>query len=131
MVIGRPNSLHSKNETCHIYHIAMLQTFSVRASPLVGSASSVNSQARRARVAVRASQAVSEEGFEMMRKGVKVAAEETVLTPRYVSRGRPTRTGPGKFGPQKSQALVHLTISPSEVFGSRLRRYGTVCLRAW
>jgi magnesium-protoporphyrin IX monomethyl ester (oxidative) cyclase len=61
----------------------MLQTFSVRASPLVGSASSVNSQARRARVAVRASQAVSEEGFEMMRKGVKVAAEETVLTPRF------------------------------------------------
>ena len=62
----------------------MMQT--VRASPLV-SVQSVNSTRAnaRARVAVRACQVVSEEGFEMMRKGVKVAAEETVLTPRYVS----------------------------------------------
>ena len=33
---------------------------------------------------VQASSQVSEEGFEMMRKGVKVAADETILTPRYV-----------------------------------------------
>jgi hypothetical protein len=67
----------------------MMQTFSVRASPLVGSANFANSRALRprARVAVRAAETVSEEGFEMMRKGVKVAADETVLTPRYVMTG--------------------------------------------
>jgi len=68
----------------------MMQT---RASPvvsatLVASTNRISApKAHRARVAVRASQAVSEEGFEMMRKGVKVAAEETVLTPRYVALG--------------------------------------------
>jgi hypothetical protein len=69
----------------------MMQT---RASPvvsatLVASTNRISApKAHRARVAVRASQAVSDEGFEMMRKGVKVAAEETVLTPRYVALGR-------------------------------------------
>lgn len=33
---------------------------------------------------VQASSQVSDEGFELMRKGVKVAADETILTPRYV-----------------------------------------------
>eukprot|EP00889_Picochlorum_renovo_P006608 jgi/Picre1/33638/NNA_001118.t1 len=32
---------------------------------------------------VQASAQVSDEGFELMRKGVKVAAEETILTPRF------------------------------------------------
>jgi len=48
--------------------------------------------ARRALIArrVQASSQVSEEGFELMRKGVKVAADETILTPRSVSlRSRP------------------------------------------
>lgn len=41
---------------------------------------------RRALIArrVQASSQVSDEGFELMRKGVKVAAEETILTPRCV-----------------------------------------------
>lgn len=79
-----------------------MQTFSVRASPLVGSA---NSQALRprARVAVRASQTVSQEGFEMMRKGVKVAADETVLTPRYVTAGG--RGHGEENGPQSRTAV--------------------------
>jgi hypothetical protein len=37
---------------------------------------------------VQATSQVSEEGFEMMRKGVKVAADETILTPRYVKSQR-------------------------------------------
>ena len=59
----------------------------VAATPLKASFVSRSSvPARRSNVArrVQATSQVSDEGFELMRKGVKVAAEETVLTPRYV-----------------------------------------------
>lgn len=40
------------------------------------------------RVHAASQQQVSDEGFELMRKGVKVAADETILTPRYVRSNR-------------------------------------------
>lgn len=45
------------------------------------------SAVRRAPMVVRATAApeVDDMGFKLMRKGVKVAASETILTPRYVS----------------------------------------------
>ena len=68
-----------------------MQTQTFVSGPRVGvapRATAIRANARRAAVAVRAAAAteqaelVDEMGFKLMRKGVKIAAQESILTPR-------------------------------------------------
>lgn len=61
-----------------------------------------NAGARRAVVQpVRAAAATDDLGFKMMRKGVKEAAKETILSPRWAMRGKQQLTAPALL--QQSQ----------------------------
>ena len=71
------------------------------------------SAARRPAVVVRAAAAaeqgagVDEMGFKLMRKGVKVAAQESILTPRYVDEVVELLRGPPRAPQPTVLALPH------------------------